>query len=61
MLQKHAEQDAQAQKEIVDRLTAIEGSLKQYQGFRNGAIAVVVVFWTVVVTFGKELLTWLRG
>lgn len=61
MLEKHAEQDAQAQKEIVARLQAIEGSLKQYQGFRNGAIAVVVVFWTVVATFGKELLSWLRG
>jgi hypothetical protein len=61
MLEAHSLQDAVVQKEILERLAAIEGSLKQYQGFRNGAIAVIVVFWTVVATFGKELLSWLRG
>jgi hypothetical protein len=61
MLEQHSKQDAVVQKEIVDRLKAIEDTLKQYQGFRNGAAAVIVIFWTVVVTFGKELLSWLRG
>lgn len=61
MLETHSKQDAVVQKEIVDRLKAIEDTLKQYQGFRNGAVFVIVVFWTVVITFGKELLSWLRG
>ena len=61
MLEAHSAQDAIVQKEILERLSAIEGSLKQYQGFRNGAVAVLVIFWTIVATFGKELLAWLRG
>ena len=61
MLADHAAQDREAQQEISDRLQTIEGTLKQYQGFRNGAAFVLVVFWTIVVAFGKEMLTWLRG
>lgn len=58
---EHAKLDATHQKEVVERLVAIEGTLKQYQGFRNGAIFVITTFWVVVATFGKELLDWLRG
>lgn len=60
MLKKHAEQDEKAQKEITDRLTAIEGTLKRYQGFVGGVVFIVSIFW-LLLTQAKDLIAWLRG
>lgn len=58
---EHAKQDKEAQQQISERLTAIESTLKRYQGFVGGALFVVSAFWVFVATFGKELISWIRG